>query len=173
MSEGEQGQLDRLQRLWTPWRMSYIRGPRPKIDGCPFCVLPNEGDDAEALIVHRGATAYVVLNAYPYNPGHLMIVPFRHVAALEELTPDEVGEVAQLAQRAVVALKTSSGAEAFNMGMNLGSAAGAGIADHLHQHVVPRWSGDTNFMPVVGQTRVLPELLAETYGRLVPAFGQG
>ena len=173
MTEGEQGQLDALQRLWTPWRMSYIRGDKPPIDGCPFCVLPQQQDDGESLIVHRGAAAYVILNAYPYNPGHLMIVPFRHVAGIEELTVEEVGEIAVLAQRAVVALQASSGAEAFNMGMNLGAAAGAGIADHLHQHVVPRWNGDTNFMPVVGQTRVLPELLQETYTRLVPAFAAG
>ena len=174
MSEGELGQLDRLQRLWTPWRMSYIRGSQPKVDGCPFCVLPARGPehDAESFIVHRGTSAYVILNAFPYNPGHCMVVPFRHVASLAELTTDETTEIAGLCRRATQALTASSGAAAFNIGMNLGAAAGAGIADHLHQHVVPRWSGDTNFMPVVGQTRVLPELLAETYERLVPAFAE-
>ena len=172
MSEGELGQLDRLQRLWTPWRMSYIRGDASPIQGCPFCVLPARDPqlDAESFIVHRGDVAYVILNAYPYNPGHLMIVPYRHVSAYDELTTPELHQLAELAQRAVVALRTTSGAQAFNMGLNLGAAAGAGIADHLHQHVVPRWGGDTNFMPVIGQTRVLPELLDETYQRLAPAF---
>ncbi len=171
MSEGELGQLDRLQRLWTPWRMGYIRGVAPQVEGCPFCVLPERmGDDADAFIVHRGETAYVILNAYPYNPGHCMVVPYRHVAGMGELSTEEVHEVADLCQRAVNALQVASGAQAFNIGMNVGAAAGAGIADHLHQHVVPRWGGDTNFMPVIGQTRVLPELLSETYGRLVPAF---
>jgi ATP adenylyltransferase len=170
--EGELGQLDRLQRLWTPWRMSYIRGSGPAVSGCPFCTLPRSGDDHAAFIVYRAQTVYVVLNAYPYNPGHCMVVPFRHVSWLDELTSTELQEIAVLTQRAVVALRTSSGAEAFNLGMNLGAAAGAGITDHLHQHVVPRWGGDTNFMPVVGQTRVLPELLEETYARLAPAFAE-
>lgn len=162
--------LDTLQRLWTPWRMSYIRGEGKDLGGCPFCVLPRRGDDAAALILHRGRSVYAILNAYPYNPGHLMVVPYRHVAGLEELTEQEVREMAGLVQRSVRALRSASGPHAFNIGMNIGTLAGAGIAEHLHQHVVPRWSGDTNFMPVVGQTRVLPELLEETYARLAPAF---
>jgi len=173
MSDAER--LDQLQRLWTPWRMAYIKGERRVAAGCPFCVLPaeageREGGDAEALIVHRGEHAYVILNAYPYNPGHLMAVPYRHIAGFDELTDVEVTEMASLCQRAVRALKATSGAEAFNIGLNVGQVAGAGIAEHVHQHVVPRWSGDTNFMPVIGQTRVLPELLDETYARLTPAF---
>lgn len=172
MAEGELGQLDKLQRLWTPWRMSYIRGADPKTDGCPFCFLPARGaeQDAESFIVHRGDASYVILNAYPYNPGHCMVVPFRHVASLAELDAAETAEIAQLCRQVTLALTACSGAASFNIGMNLGAAAGAGIADHLHQHVVPRWGGDTNLMPVVGQTRVLPELLAETYDRLVPAL---
>ncbi|MPZ72833.1 MAG: HIT domain-containing protein [Nitriliruptorales bacterium] len=150
--------------------MSYIRGEGKDLGGCPFCVLPRRGDDAAALILHRGRSVYAILNAYPYNPGHLMVVPYRHVAGLEELTEQEVREMAGLVQRSVRALRSASGPHAFNIGMNIGTLAGAGIAEHLHQHVVPRWSGDTNFMPVVGQTRVLPELLEETYARLAPAF---
>ncbi len=163
---------DELQRLWTPWRMSYVKDPDTSRRGCPFCVLPSRGadHDRESLIVHRGERAYAILNAYPYNPGHLMAVPYRHVAGFDELEPAELHEVADLAQRGVKALRTSSGPHAFNIGLNIGSVAGAGIADHLHAHVVPRWGGDTNFMPVIGQTRVLPELLEETYDRLVPAF---
>ena len=166
--------LDSLQRLWTPWRMSYIQGEGKDLGGCPFCVLPLGGPehDAEALILHRGEHAYAILNAYPYNPGHLMAVPYRHVADFDELTPDELHELADLCQQGVRALKETTRPAAFNIGINAGSVAGAGIADHIHQHVVPRWSGDTNFMPVIGQTRVLPELLAETYERLAPAFNR-
>ena len=132
--------------------------------------IDERGDDSEALIVHRGELAYVVLNAYPYNPGHMMVVPFRHVSGLHELRDEELVELTWLTQQAVVALRESSQAEAFNIGMNLGAAAGAGIADHLHQHVVPRWTGDTNFMPVVGQTRVLPQLLADSRAALAAAW---
>ena len=164
--------LDTLQRLWTPWRMSYIRDEGKDLDGCPFCVLPGRGaeQDKASLILHRGETVYVILNAYPYNPGHLMVVPYRHVAGLDELTADEVGEMAVVVQQSVLALKATSNPDAFNVGMNIGTLAGAGIAEHLHQHVVPRWSGDTNFMPLIGQTRVLPELLEETYQRLAGGF---
>ena len=166
---------DDLQRLWTPWREAYVRNPDAVGAGCPFCRLPERGAqrDAESLIVHRAATAYVILNAYPYNPGHLMVVPFRHIDDYTGLTAQELHEIADLGQRAVQVLRETSGAHAFNLGLNLGVAAGAGIADHLHQHVVPRWGGDTNFMPVIGRTRVLPELLAETYARIAPAFARG
>ena len=170
------GRLDDLQRLWTPWRMSYIRGEPRSVEGCPFCVLPaqasqsGEDGDREVLIVHRGELAYVILNAFPYNPGHLMAVPYRHVAGYDELTDDEAAEMTALCRRGVRALRASSGAHAFNIGLNVGQVAGAGIAEHIHQHVVPRWGGDTNFMPLIAHTRVLPELLAETYERLLPAF---
>lgn len=162
--------IDALERLWTPWRMAYVRDPAQQLEGCPFCVLPDAGDDEANLIVHRGATAFAILNAYPYNPGHLMLVPYRHTADYLDLSAEELHELAELTQRAIRALQVCSAPHAFNVGMNLGTVAGAGIADHLHQHVVPRWGGDTNFMPVVGQTRVLPELLEETFARLRPAF---
>ena len=166
------GRLDALQRLWTPWRLAYIKDTDQQISGCVFCVLPARGrdHDRESLILHRGDRVFVVLNAYPYNPGHLMLVPYRHVADYDDLDTAEIHEVAELAQRSVRALRASSGPQAFNIGMNVGGMAGAGIADHIHQHVVPRWGGDTNFMPVIGQTRVLPELLEESYDRLAPAF---
>ena len=165
-------QLDTMQRLWTPWRMAYIRDPDRADAGCPFCELPRRGEehDDESLILHRGEQAFVILNAYPYNPGHLMIVPYRHTAQYEFLKTDELYEIADLSRRAVRALKDCAGPQAFNLGWNVGSAAGAGIAEHLHQHVVPRGGGDTNFMPVVGQTRVLPQLLGDTYELLRPAF---
>ena len=175
MSRGAQERLDDLQRLWTPWRMSYIRGPEDDADhGCVFCVLPARGPehDRESLILHRGEAAFVILNAFPYNPGHLMAVPYRHVGGYEDMTRDELHEVADLCARGVRALRASSGPPAYNIGVNSGAVAGAGIADHVHQHVVPRWRGDTNFMPVIGQTKVLPELLEETYDRLAPAFAE-
>jgi ATP adenylyltransferase len=161
------GDPDAFQRLWAPDRLTYVKGE--KGEGCPFCSIPSL-DDAEGLVVRRGEACYVVLNLYPYNPGHLMVVPYRHVAEYEALTPDEVAEVGALTQAALVALKAASGAHGFNVGLNLGGVAGAGIAQHLHQHVVPRWGGDTNFMPVVGHTRVLPQLLAETREMLVAAW---
>lgn len=164
--------LDQLQRLWTPWRQAYVTDPDTPSRGCPFCRLPARGPehDEESLIVHRGETAFVILNAFPYNPGHVMVVPFRHIDDYGALGPVELHEMADLTQRAVRVLRVTSGAHAFNIGLNVGGIAGAGIADHVHQHVVPRWGGDTNFMPVIGQTRVLPELLAETYARIAPAF---
>jgi ATP adenylyltransferase len=165
--------LDELQRLWTPWRLSYIkREDSERIEGCPFCVLPARGPehDADSLILHRGQRCYVILNAYPYNPGHFMSVPYRHVARFTELSREELHEMADLCQDGVGALSQTSGPDAFNMGINDGEVAGAGIADHIHQHVVPRWRGDTNFMPVVGQTRVLPQMLEEAYQQLAPVF---
>jgi len=167
--------LDQLQRLWTPWRNAYVTDPDASSQGCPFCRLPGRGPehDAESLIAHRGAETFVILNAYPYNPGHLMIVPYRHTDDYASLSAAELHEMASLSQRSVQVLRRTSGAHAFNIGLNLGGIAGAGIADHVHQHVVPRWGGDTNFMPVIGQTRVLPELLAETWSRVAPAFADG
>ncbi|HSJ46219.1 MAG TPA: HIT domain-containing protein [Euzebyales bacterium] len=173
-SDPEQ-RIDELQRLWTPWRNAYVTDPDASSQGCPFCHLPGRGaaHDAESLILHRGTVAFVILNAYPYNPGHLMIVPYRHTDDYVSLSDAEVHEMAILTQRAVRVLRRTSGAHAFNIGLNLGGIAGAGIADHVHQHVVPRWGGDTNFMPVIGQTRVLPELLDETWARIAPAFADG
>ncbi|MFF0268347.1 HIT family protein [Kribbella sp. NPDC004536] len=160
------GVPDAFLRLWTPHRMAYIEGENKPTSseagsGCPFCRLPSL-PDADALIVHRGESAYAVLNLYPYNPGHLMIVPYRHVADYTELTDAEVRDVADLTRQAMQAIRTVSAAHGFNIGMNQGEIAGAGIAAHLHQHVVPRWSGDVNFMPVIANTKVLPQLLPDT-----------
>jgi ATP adenylyltransferase len=161
------GDPDAFQRLWAPDRLTYVTGPK---DGeCPFCRVPAKSDE-DGLVVQRGDSCYVVLNLYPYNPGHLMVVPYRHVADYAELTPAEVAEVGALTQDALRALRAASGPQGFNVGLNLGGVAGAGIAEHLHQHVVPRWGGDTNFMPVVGHTRVLPQLLAQTRAMVVAAW---
>ena len=166
------GLQDAFGRLYTPHRMAYIRGEGPSVaEGCPFCDIPALPDD-EGLVVARGALAYAVLNLYPYNSGHLMLVPYRHVAGYDELTTEEAVEVTALTQHALRALRHASGAQGFNVGMNLGVVGGAGIAAHLHQHVVPRWGGDTNFMPVVGQTRVLPQLLPDTRELLVRAWSE-
>jgi ATP adenylyltransferase len=164
------------ERLWSPWRMEYIRrGERDRKDGgCVFCDLPAahlSQDEANHLLA-RGEVCFLLLNAFPYNPGHLMAAPYRHVGDYEELTADELAEMMTFAGRAIRAMREESGPHGFNLGMNLGEVAGAGIADHVHLHLVPRWGGDTNFMPVVGHTKVLPELLNETYRRLRPHFTQ-
>jgi ATP adenylyltransferase len=155
--------------------MAYIAG-EGKPDGdphdpdvCPFCRIPGLPDE-DSLIVGRGEKVYAVLNLYPYNSGHLMVVPFRHVADFTELDIAEAAELTLLTQRAIEVLRSATGAQGFNVGMNLGSVAGAGIAAHLHQHVVPRWGGDTNFMPVVGHTKVLPQLLRDTRDLLAAAW---
>jgi len=152
--------------------MAYIQAAKEQgeDDGCIFCDLPAEGDDARTKILIRGQRAFVILNSFPYNPGHLMVAPFRHVGDLGAVETDEFAEVDALLTRSVRALEEEMEPHGFNLGMNLGRVAGAGIPGHLHWHVVPRWNGDTNFMPVVGQTRVLPELLDETYARLLPRF---
>lgn len=158
------GVPDGFQRLWTPHRMAYIVGDRPSRDsgsGCPFCAAPDK-DDADGLIVHRGTTCYVVLNLFPYNPGHLLICPYRHVPLYTDLTAEETVEFATLTQRAMTALTRASAPGGFNLGMNQGDVAGAGVAAHLHQHVVPRWGGDMNFLPIIGQTKALPLLLEDT-----------
>lgn len=152
--------------------MEYILAagdePQDAEGGCVFCGLPH-GEESERILA-RSELAYVVLNKFPYNPGHLLVVPFRHAGDLEDITPQENAEMQALLQRSVRALREESEPHGFNIGMNLGRVAGAGIPDHLHWHIVPRWSGDTNFMPVVGRTRVLPELLADTARRLAPRF---
>jgi ATP adenylyltransferase len=168
------GVPDAFGRLWTPHRMAYIKGEgRPsgpgEDEGCPFCLAPTLSD-AEGLIVARGSLVYAVLNLYPYNGGHVLICPYRHLADYTELTSVETAEFSEFTSHAVRALRQASGAQGFNIGINLGSVAGAGIAAHLHQHVVPRWGGDTNFMPVVGYTRVLPQLLADTRKLLAEAW---
>jgi ATP adenylyltransferase len=164
---------DGLQRLWMPHRLAYIKGENKPADGtapqCPFCQIP-QLSDADGLIVARGTEVYAVLNLYPYNSGHLMVVPYRHVADYTELTAAETTELADFTKRAMTALRDASQAQGFNIGMNMGGVAGAGIAAHLHQHVVPRWGGDANFMPVVGRTKVLPQLLAVTRELLAAAW---
>jgi ATP adenylyltransferase len=165
------GTPDGFQRLWMPHRMAYIKGEgKPGDTGeCPFDRIPRL-PDAEGLIVARGVLVYAVLNLYPYNSGHLMVVPYRHVADYTELDDKETAELADFTKRALTALRDASGAQGFNIGMNLGGVAGAGIAAHLHQHVVPRWGGDANFMPVIGRTKVLPQLLADTRELLAGAW---
>ena len=168
---------DGFQRLWMPHRLAYIKGEGKPADGsaveCPFCEIPKLSD-ADGLIVARGTEVYAVLNLYPYNSGHLMVVPYRHVADYTELTEPETAELADFTKRSMTALRGASQAQGFNIGMNMGGVAGAGIAAHLHQHVVPRWGGDANFMPVVGRTKVLPQLLADTRVVLADAWpGQG
>lgn len=165
---------DGFQRLWTPHRMAYIRDDKParSTQGrageseCPFCVSPQR-DDADGLIVHRGDLCFVVLNLFPYNPGHLLICPYRHVARYVDLTDEETAEFTLLTKQAVRAVESASTPMGFNIGMNQGEVAGAGVAAHLHQHVVPRWSGDANFLPIIGQTKALPVLLEDTRTELV------
>jgi len=156
---------DGFQRLWMPHRMAYIKGEGKPADAgageCPFCKIPTMSD-ADGLIVARGTLVYTVLNLYPYNSGHLMVVPYRHIADYADLALDETAELADFTKRSMTALRAAAQAQGFNIGMNMGGVAGAGIAAHLHQHVVPRWGGDANFMPVVARTRVLPQLLSET-----------
>ncbi len=167
------GEPDDLDRLWTPHRMAYIRGENKPADEssgeCPFCRVPRM-DDEDGLVVHRGELAYVVLNLYPYSPGHLMVCPYRHVADYTETTDAEVVDIANLTRTAMQVIRSVSGAAGFNIGMNQGAIAGAGIAAHLHQHVVPRWPGDQNFMPIIGRTKTLPELLSDTRALLAKAW---
>jgi ATP adenylyltransferase len=167
------GEPDGLDRLWTPHRIAYIRGENKPSDGssgeCPFCRIPRLAD-ADGLVVHRGDLAYAVLNLYPYAPGHLMVCPYRHLADYTETTDGEAAEIADLTRAAMRVVRSVSGAAGFNIGMNQGHIAGAGIAAHLHQHVVPRWPGDQNFMPIIGRTKTLPELLSETRELLAAAW---
>ena len=158
-----------MERLWTPWRMAYIKGAE-RMEGCIFCDLPGENDDDKTLILGRGDRAYVIMNKFPYNSGHLMVAPFRHVADLRELEPAELEEIMAWSQRCMQALQETMTPHGYNVGINQGTVAGAGVKDHIHQHVVPRWGGDTNFMTTVGEVKVLPESLEETYAKLKPHF---
>ncbi len=172
-ASGFVGEPDGFERLWTPHRMAYLGGENKPADDtaqqCPFCAAPDRTDD-EGLIVHRGSAAYVVLNLYPYNPGHLMVCPYRHVSSYIDLTDEETTEVATLTQSAVRVLTQVSRPHGFNLGMNQGAVAGAGIAAHLHQHVVPRWGGDANFLPIVARTKAVPILLGDTRAQLAAAW---
>ena len=159
------------QRLWAPWRMEYILGP--KSGDCIFCIGADDGDDAARYVVFRGERCFVMLNAYPYNNGHLMVAPYRHVPSLENLDERELLEAMTLTQRALAALRDAYLPDGFNVGANLGEIAGAGFASHVHLHVVPRWAADNNFMPVIGDTRVLPQSLRDSYTALREAFQRG
>lgn len=167
------GVPDSLQRLWTPHRMVYIGGENKPSDAsagqCPFCRAPARSDE-DGLIVHRGLWAYVVLNLYPYSPGHLLVCPYRHFSDYTDTTEEEAAEIARLSQQAMTVMRRVSHPQGFNLGINQGDVAGAGIAAHLHQHVVPRWLGDMNFLPVVAQTRALPQLLSQTRALLAQAW---
>ena len=181
-----------MDHLWSPWRLEYIVGAKPKT-GCVFCTaarspLTNSADpqsdlqsslqsavtdlQCDPLVLCQGSHCYVILNLYPYNNGHLMVVPYKHVDTLTGLEPRELHELAELTQRSELALRRAYNLEGINMGVNLGKVAGAGIVEHIHVHLVPRWLGDTNFMPVIGQTRVLPEELGATAARLRPIFDE-
>ena len=164
---------DAWSRLWAPHRLDYLRGENRPLAGneitCPFCEIPQMSDE-EGLVVHRGKEAYVVMNLYPYNPGHLLICAYRHVADLTELTQEEREEIFALTSHAMTTIRKVSQPEGFNLGMNQGAISGAGVAAHIHQHVVPRWSGDANFMPIIGKTKVLPQLLTITRNELAAAW---
>jgi len=154
-----------MEHIWAPWRMEYVE-VMGKEEGCILCDKPKQGNDAANYILYRGDKNFIIMNAYPYNPGHLMIVPYRHIASLEELTAEELHEHFEVVSRSVRLLKQVFNPDGFNIGINLGKVAGAGIEKHLHTHIVPRWQADTNFMPVIADTKVIPEAMAKTYKKL-------
>lgn len=161
---------DAFQRLWTPHRLVYIEDGQQLAPGdCPFCLAPAK-DDEKALIVARGEHAYVLLNLYPYNSGHLLVCPYRHIATYDEASPEEVAEIGSLTQTAMRVLKQTSSCDGFNLGMNQGRIAGAGIAEHLHQHIVPRWALDSNFFPIVAGTKAVPRLLGDVRNEIAAAW---
>ncbi|MCL2483171.1 MAG: HIT domain-containing protein [Propionibacteriaceae bacterium] len=171
------GTCDGLERLWTPHRMAYIDSHKDSYEEevaatpvCPFCAAPGRSDE-DGLIVYRGSQAYVILNLFPYNPGHLLICTYRHVADFTDLTSDEANEVTGLTRQSMKVLRVASSPAGFNIGMNQGIVAGAGVAEHLHQHVVPRWTGDANFFPIIAQTKAIPQLLADTRDLLARSWG--
>jgi ATP adenylyltransferase len=157
-----------LKRLWAPWRLEYIQSADEQ-EGCVFCRAPGLGDE-EGLVVHRGEHAFVLLNRYPYASGHLMVAPYRHEGDFGGLADEEALEIHRLAEAALGALREAMAPQGFNLGWNLGRAAGAGIVDHVHQHVVPRWGGDTNFMPVLADVKVMPEALEATRHKIAEAW---
>ncbi|WP_405372931.1 MULTISPECIES: HIT family protein [unclassified Microbacterium] len=164
------GVPDEFQRLWTPHRMAYIAaGPEPLVHDCPFCAAPDKSDE-DGLIVARGETAFVLLNLFPYNSGHLLVCPYRHFGTYDDATPEEVAEIGALTQIAMRVLQRVSGCDGFNIGMNQGAVAGAGVAEHLHQHVVPRWATDSNFFPIIAKTKALPQLLGDVRAAVQEAW---
>lgn len=169
---GLAGVPDAFQRLWTPHRMAYIKGGQQQFndqDDCPFCIAPSRSDE-ESLIVYRGRTCYVVLNLFPYNPGHLLVCPYRHVPDYTDITAEETAEFAELTQTAMRVLRKVANPSGFNLGMNQGVTGGAGIAAHLHQHVVPRWGGDGNFFPIIAQTKAITQTLDEVRQQVAEAW---
>jgi ATP adenylyltransferase len=170
------GVPDGFERLWTPHRMAYVKDASVRAgltpgSGCPFC-LEGDADDRTKLIVGRGETCFAVLNLFPYNPGHLMICPYRHIAWYTDMTEEERNEMAAMTQKAMRILKAVSGTNGFNIGINQGMVGGAGIAEHLHQHVVPRWIGDSNFLPIIAKTKAVPQLLDDTWQRISEAWAK-
>ena len=157
-----------MELIWAPWRIEYIQMEKP--EGCILCNKPEQNNDALNYILYRGEKNFVMLNAYPYNPGHLMIAPYRHTASIEELTDEELKEHFEIARRSTSIIRQVFNPGGFNLGINLGRIAGAGIDDHFHTHIVPRWQGDTNFMPVIADVRVVPEALSKTYQKLKDRF---
>lgn len=172
-ADGFAGGPDGFERLWTPHRMAYIEGEHKPADDtageCPFCRAPDRGD-ADGLIAHRGADCFVVMNLFPYSPGHVLICPYRHVSDFTELTAAERDEISGLTATTMTVIRSISAPQGFNLGMNQGDVAGAGIRAHLHQHVVPRWQGDANFMPIIARTKPVPQLLEDTRRRLADGF---
>jgi ATP adenylyltransferase len=161
-----------MEHLWAPWRMAYIDAPPKKVEGCVFCGKLEQAEDREQLILYRGEHCFIIMNLFPYNNGHLMVAPYRHTADLVGLTAAEQEELMRLTRHCVKLLTEAFRPEGFNLGMNLGRTAGAGVADHLHLHIVPRWNGDTNFMPVLGETKVLPDALFSSYDKLVAVLAR-
>jgi ATP adenylyltransferase len=158
-----------MDYLWTPWRYAYVTAAE-KISGCIFCDLPKQGDDVKARIVHRAKHCYIVLNTYPYTPGHIMVVPFQHLDQLQKLPVEAAHEMIELAQKMEAILRQLYSPDGVNLGMNIGKAAGAGVAGHIHMHVLPRWVADANFVSFIGETRILPESLEMTYDRIKGAL---
>lgn len=159
-----------MDRVWSPWRMQFIKELSEKKEGCIFCKMKSSADDRDSLILYRGKKVFIVMNRYPYTNGHLLVVPYKHAASLNGLDHDEYGEMLSLASASVDIMTKELFAEGFNCGFNLGKAAGAGIDDHIHLHVVPRWVGDINFLPVLSNTRSIPEYLHESYDKLIKGF---
>jgi ATP adenylyltransferase len=162
-----------MENLWAPWRMAFIQPKAPPPPGCIFCTQPAANRDEEYHILYRGEHCYMMLNKYPYNNGHLMVVPFRHIGELEKLDPATLADLMRQSQLALRALRLAMNPDGFNMGFNQGKVAGAGFAEHIHFHIVPRWNGDTNFMPVIADVKVMPELLDTVYRKLKEALERG
>lgn len=163
---------DDIDKLWAPWRMEYIRALKAEEDGCIFCEKPAADNDRDNLILYRGKHCFIIMNRYPYNNAHLMVVPYQHVDNSHDLDRETRNEVMELADKTMALLSDTIHAQGFNFGANIGAAAGAGIREHIHFHVIPRWTGDTNFMPVIGHTKVMVQGLHDTYDELKPLFDQ-